>query len=236
MTEEMEKLQIPRHLGMILDGNGRWAEKRGLPRTAGHVEGTENVVRMTRACSKRGIRVLSLYAFSTENWKRSAEEVGALMKLIVRFVNSYLEELDRNQIRLETMGDLSRLPRLSRLAVEQAKKRTRNNSGMVLNIALNYGGRDEIVRGVNRWLSRHPAAAHICEEDLDRELDTAAYPPLDLIIRTGGEERLSNFMLWQAAYAEFYFTPVLWPDFSEAELDKAIAAFSQRNRRFGGVK
>lgn len=228
--------RIPRHLGIILDGNGRWAQQRGEKRMQGHISGSENVISITRACSDLGVEALSLYAFSTENWKRPIEEVSALMKLLVRFIQTYLDELNRNRVRLRTMGDLSKLPLPSRTAVDYAKKKTEHNTGMVLNIGLNYGGRDEICRAVERVFAEQIPADRCREEDLSRYMDTADLPPLDLIIRTGGEKRLSNFMIWQAAYAEFYFSDVLWPDFSKQHLEEAFLEFAKRDRRFGGVK
>lgn len=225
---------LPRHMGIILDGNGRWATQRGLKRTQGHIAGSENVISITRECSNLGIEVLSLYAFSTENWKRSVEEVSALMNLLVKFISKYLDELDKNNVRLMIMGDPSRLPFASRKACEMAVNRTKKNQGMILNIGLNYGGRDEIVRAIQRWMKENPKS-ECTEEEISRHLDTASFPDLDLIVRTGGEIRLSNFMIWQAAYAEFIFTDCLWPDYSIEELHKSLEIFSQRQRRFGGV-
>lgn len=228
-------VRVPRHLGIILDGNGRWAQNRGLKRMEGHVAGSERVIDITRAASDAGVEALSLYAFSTENWKRPIEEVGALMKLLIRFINEHLDELNANNVRLMTMGDLGRLPVLSRKAVEFAKSKTAKNTGMILNIGLNYGGRDEICRAVKRWQDAGGSGLPT-EDELEANLDTADLPPLDVIVRTGGEERLSNFMMWQAAYAEFVFLDTLWPDFTVEQLYEVFRIFSRRNRRYGGVK
>ena len=224
-----------RHLGIILDGNGRWAQARGLERTKGHEAGMENVVRISRECMKQGIEVLSLYAFSTENWKRSSNEVSSLMKLIVVFVKSHLAELIADDAKLTIMGDISRLPFASRSAVKYAMEKTKNNKSMVLNIALNYGGRDEIIRACKKLYNKGFDFNELDEDRLDSEIDTSGLAPLDFIIRTGGERRLSNFMTWQSAYAELYFTETLWPDFSREDLLQALDDFSKRQRRFGGV-
>lgn len=222
---------LPRHVGIILDGNGRWATKRNLNRTKGHVAGSENVVAITRYASDLGIEALSLYAFSTENWKRSAEEVFALMELLIRFIDEYLEELCANNVKLVLMGSPEKLPLATRSAIRMAISRTKKNTGMVLNIGLNYGGRDEIVRAVQAIAN----LSLVSEDSISDHLDTALLPPLDLIIRTGGEIRLSNFMIWQAAYAELIFTDTLWPDFSREDFHAALLEYEKRNRRFGGV-
>lgn len=224
-----------RHLGIILDGNGRWAEARGLNRTKGHEAGMENVVRISRECMRQGIEVLSLYAFSTENWKRPSDEVSSLMKLIVVFVKSHLAELIADDAKLEVMGDISRLPFASRSAVNYAMEKTKNNKSMVLNIALNYGGRDEIIRTCKKLYNSGFDMNKLDEKQFEMEMDTSGLAPLDFIIRTGGERRLSNFMTWQSAYAELYFTDRLWPDFTEEDLLQAINDFKGRKRRFGGL-
>lgn len=231
---EEHSLKVPRHLGIILDGNGRWAQKRGEARTKGHVAGAENVVAITRACSDLGVEALSLYAFSTENWKRPIEEVSALMKLLVKFITDYLDKMMAQNIRIMSMGDISKLPLMSRTTLNYAINKTKDNKGMVLNIGLSYGGRDEIVRAVNHLIE----AGHknVTEDLISASIDTAQLPELDLIIRTGGEERLSNFMIWEAAYAEFYFSDVLWPDFTPDELKKAFEAFACRDRRYGAIR
>lgn len=224
-----------RHLGLILDGNGRWAEKRGLERTKGHRAGMETVVKIVRACSDRGLEAISLYAFSTENWKRPEGEVSAIMGLLIEFVQSKLPEIMEKNCRIQIMGNLDRLPLPAKKAVDLAVKRSQKNTGMIINIGLNYGGRAEIVHAVHILYEKGIEADQITEEAIESVLYTAELPPLDFIIRTGGETRLSNFMIWQAAYAELYFTDTLWPDFTEACLDEAIQSFLHRNRRFGGI-
>ncbi len=227
--------KIPKHVGIILDGNGRWAQKRELNRSEGHIQGSENVVNITRACSNAGVAALSLYAFSTENWKRSVTEVSALMELIIKFIKEYIDELNDNNIKLTLMGEPSKIPFASRQAINYAQNKTKDNTGMVLNIGLNYGGRDSIIRSINQLLE-DPLVRTISEDDINRVIETHELPQLDLVIRTGGEERLSNFMIWEAAYAEFYFTDILWPDFSEKDLYDAFYNYQQRDRRYGGVK
>ncbi len=224
-----------RHLGIILDGNGRWAKKQGLERTQGHRAGMEAVVKIVRACSDRGIKALSLYAFSTENWKRPEGEVTAIMGLLIEFVHSKMPEIMEKNCRITMMGDPQKLPLPARKAVQLALKMSEKNTGMILNIGLNYGGRAEIVHAVKALCREGVRMDEITEEDIRSRLYTADLPPLDLLIRTGGECRLSNFMIWQAAYAEFYFTNTLWPDFTEECLDQAIQSFNQRDRRFGGI-
>lgn len=227
--------ETPKHVAIILDGNGRWATARGWERTAGHEAGAENMVSIARYAQEVGVEVLSLYVFSTENWKRSDQEVGALMRLLVRFFQVYIDEFMQRHVRLRIMGDIRRLPFSTRQSVQMALKRTEDNDGVILNIGLNYGGRDEIVRAVRRAMDEGISMEEFDTETIDRHLDTADLPPVDLLIRTGGEKRLSNFMLWQLAYTEFYFTDTLWPDFHPADLDEAIRWFNARNRRFGGV-
>lgn len=242
MTEQKQDnnaMKIPKHVGIILDGNGRWAKRRGQKRTDGHRVGSENVVTITKACQRLGVQALSLYAFSTENWKRPEDEVSTIMKLLVQFIDNYIQELDDNNVKLTTMGDLQRLPMADRMAVGYAKRKTAKNTGMILNIGLNYGGRDEIVRAV-RDIAKEVKTGEleidaIDEQTLRQHLDTSALPDPDLIIRTGGEKRISNFLIYQMAYSEFYFTPVLWPDFSEETLREAFQAYASRDRRYGGV-
>ncbi|MDY5841644.1 MAG: polyprenyl diphosphate synthase [Peptoniphilaceae bacterium] len=233
----MEKLEkVPRHLGIILDGNGRWALQRGLPRTEGHRRGSENVISITRECNRLGVEVLSLYAFSTENWKRSVEEVSALMQLLIQFVKDYLPELMEKNSRLHIMGDIERLPFATKQAVKYALIKSEKNTGMVLNIGLNYGGQDEILRAFRRAAKSGMKAEDLNPENFERFLDTSSFPPVDLMIRTGGEKRISNFMIWQNAYSEFVFSDSLWPDFSIEELHCAFQEYAHRNRRFGGVQ
>ena len=228
-----------RHVAIIMDGNGRWAKKRFLPRIAGHRAGVEAVRRVARAALDLQLECLTLYAFSSENWKRPAAEVADLMGLLRHFIQSDLDEFDANGIRLRIIGNYKALdPSLVDL-IEAAVARTAGNSGPVVAIALNYGAQDEMVRAVQSLASRVSAgemtAAQIGIDDIDANLDTATLPPLDLLIRTSGEQRLSNFMLWQAAYAELYFTDILWPDFDGRALAEALDAFRMRDRRFGGL-
>lgn len=225
----------PKHVAIILDGNGRWATARGQERTAGHEAGADNIVRIARYAQEKGISVLSLYVFSTENWKRSQQEVSALMRLLVRFFKVYIDEFMQRHVQLRVMGDIRRLPFATRQSVKMGIEKTAENDGVVLNIGLNYGGRDEIARAARRAMEDGISSEAMTSDVLERYLDTAGLPPVDLLIRTGGEKRLSNFMLWQLAYTEFYFTDTLWPDFKPADLDRAIEWFGQRNRRFGGI-
>ena len=223
---------LPRHVAIIMDGNGRWAKQRHLPRLAGHKAGVEAVRRVTRAARALGIEALTLYAFSSENWRRPAEEVGDLMGLLRLFIRSDLAELARENVRLRVIGDWRALaPDLVAL-IEDATARTAANTGPILAIALNYGAQAELAAAARRLAER---GAPIDEAAIEAELDTAALPPLDLVIRTSGEQRLSNFLLWQAAYAELLFVDTLWPDFDAAALADAVAAFGQRQRRYGGL-
>jgi undecaprenyl diphosphate synthase len=225
---------VPRHVAVIMDGNGRWAKKRFLPRVAGHVKGVELVREMVRACLERGVQYLTLFAFSSENWRRPQEEVSLLMELFVKALEQEVEKLDRNGVRLRVIGDLSRFePRLQEL-IRQAEAKTAGNTQLDLTIAANYGGRWDIMQAVSRMLAAQPDKRDGWQDaDLEPHLAMAYAPEPDLFIRTGGEERISNFLLWQLAYTELYFTPTLWPDFNTAEFDKAILSFQQRERRFG---
>ena len=225
---------MPSHVAVIMDGNGRWAKKRFLPRVAGHVKGVELVREMVRACLERGIQYLTLFAFSSENWRRPQEEVSLLMQLFVKALEQEVEKLDRNGVRLRVVGDLSRFePRLQAL-IREAEATTQNNTRLDLTIAANYGGRWDIMQAMNRLLAdRAPGKEVIEEGDLNPYLSMNYAPEPDLFIRTGGEQRISNFLLWQLAYTELYFTDTLWPDFDTAAFDKAIASFQQRERRFG---
>lgn len=233
--DELDLNKIPEHVGIILDGNGRWAKKRFMPRMAGHREGMKRVVDIVEASSNLGIKYLSLYAFSTENWKRPTEEVSALMNLLIVYVESQLKRLSDNNVIVKTIGDISKLPDKSRQAIEKACKTTKDNTGMVLNLGLNYGSRSEIIRAVEKIINSSYDVNKLTEENFKEFLDTKSQPDLDLLIRPGGEKRLSNFMLYQVAYAELYFCDTLWPDFKEEELYKAILDFQSRNRRFGGI-
>ncbi len=222
---------IPTHVGIIMDGNGRWAKKRGLPRTLGHKAGGEAFVKIVTECRKIGIKCLTVYAFSTENWKRSESEVTALMSLMKEYMVRYTDDLVKNGIRLRILGDLSRFESTTVDEINKRIELSKNNDGMTLCIALNYGGRAELTTAVNKLL--RSGKQEITEQDISDALYTASLPDPDLIIRTSGEQRTSNFLLWQSAYSEYYFTDVLWPDFDEKELRKAIEEYSKRNRRFG---
>lgn len=225
---------VPAHVAVIMDGNGRWAKKRLMPRVAGHVKGVELVREMVRACLERGVQFLTLFAFSSENWRRPQEEVSLLMQLFVKALEQEVEKLDRNGVRLRVIGDLTRFePRLQEL-IRQAEEKTAGNTRLDLTIAANYGGRWDIMQAVNQMLAGQPESNQGWQEsDLEPYLSMSFAPEPDLFIRTGGEERISNFLLWQLAYTELYFTPTLWPDFDTAEFEKAIASFQQRERRFG---
>ena len=227
-----------RHIAFILDGNGRWAKLRGLPRTEGHRQGAVRVREIVKACKERGIEYVTLYAFSTENWKRPQEEVNAIMNLL----RSYLDEAEKysqQNVRVKFLGDRTRLDNDISERMTRAEEESSNCTGMTLNIAINYGGREEITRAV-RSIAKRAAAGEIDPDSISQdavsaELYTAGQPDPDLMIRPSGEERLSNYLLWQCAYAEFVFMDVLWPDFTEADLDRAIEIYGRRNRRFGGV-
>lgn len=230
---------LPRHVGIIMDGNGRWAKKRNLPRSVGHREGAKTFRTITRYCSDIGIKYLTVYAFSTENWKRPEDEVGALMKLFKSYLNEALEDFKDDSIVVKFMGDKSHFSdELQRLMIENEES-SKDRDGMVLNIAMNYGSRDEIVRAVKN-ISNDVKNGKLNTESIDEALFssylyTAGQPDPDLIIRPSGEYRISNFMLWQSAYTEFVIMNKLWPDFEKSDLDEAINIYSQRNRRFGGV-
>ena len=226
---------VPAHVGIIMDGNGRWANRRGLPRLAGHHAGTENVRRITTACADAGVDVLTIYAFSTENWRRPADEVFGLMRLLAQRIDIEAAELHRNNVQIRHVGALEGVQPSLADRVRAAVELTRANTGLVLNVAFNYGGRQEIARAVQRIMALGVPAEEITEHLIDQHLDTAGLPDLDLVIRTGGEMRLSNFLLWQAAYAEYYSTPICWPDFGREELYQAFAEFGRRVRRFGGL-
>lgn len=230
---------VPAHIAIVMDGNGRWAARRGMPRTAGHAAGSEVFRQMATYCRDIGVKYLTVYAFSTENWKRSEEEVQAIMGLLKQYLFEAIEKMERDQIRLQFFGDLSRLsPELQALA-DRTREISTHYDGFQANVCLNYGSRDEIVRAARAYaqqcLKGTAKPEDLTEADFGNLLYSAGIPDPDLIIRPGGELRVSNFLLWQSAYAEYYFTDVLWPDFTPAELEKAIAAFNCRDRRFGGV-
>jgi len=229
-----ETRAIPRHIAIIMDGNGRWAKKRFLPRIAGHKRGVETVRGMVKACGERGVEHLTLFAFSSENWRRPAEEVKFLMQLFMHVLEVEVEKLHRNEVRLRVIGDLTRFDPKLQQAVRDSEQKTANNQKLTLNIAANYGGRWDILQAVNRLSQAQPdKAGNYSEADLAPYLSLADAPEPDLFIRTGGEERVSNFLLWQLAYTEFYFTSTLWPDFDAAALDVAIDSYQKRERRFG---
>lgn len=232
------------HVGIIMDGNGRWAKAHHVPRVMGHNAGMESMKKIVIASSNLGVKYLTVYAFSTENWKRSAEEVGGIFKLIVKYVNSELEELDENNVHINIMGDYSMLPKDSVEAIDKMVTRLADNDGLVFNIALNYGGRDEILRSVKELYHEIEAGKKniddLTEDDISAHLYSGCehlnVPDPDLIIRTSGEERTSNFLPWQAAYSELMFTDTLWPDFTPEEYAEMLEKFKHRNRRFGGRK
>ena len=228
-----EQKIVPRHVGIIMDGNGRWAKQRGKPRSYGHKKGADVIDEVVTACFERGTDAVSLYAFSTENWVRPKEEVDAIFGLLGILIDKKLAKLIKNEIKLIISGDISPLPESLRKKCSNAVQKSGKFKGKVLNVALNYGSRAEITRAVNVALGS--GRTEITEEDISAGLYTAGLPDIDLVIRTSGEMRLSNFFLWQCAYAEFYFTDVLWPDFHKEELDKAFEWYSHRKRRFGGV-
>ena len=232
----LELKQLPRHVAIIMDGNGRWAQERGLSRQAGHRAGTENIRRAIETFARYQVPVLTLFAFSTENWVRPKREVNALIRLIGHFIDRELQQLHENGVRLRHIGHLDPLSPQLRRRVQDAIELTKNNTRITVNVAFNYGGRQEILDALHRIVRDGVTAGRIDEERFASYLDTAGLPEVDLVIRTAGEQRLSNFLLWQTAYAEYYFTPVYWPDFGMEEIERALTAYSQRERRFGGVE
>ena len=237
---EEKNLAVPAHVAIIMDGNGRWAKKRGLPRTAGHKAGAEAFRTIANYAKSIGLRYLTVYAFSTENWKRDREEVDAIMDLLERYLREAIRDMDKNRVRFCFFGDLSRLSPALQAEAAEAVERSKQYEGVQVNFCLNYGGRDEILRAARAFAAKC-AAGEARPEELSEEafsglLYSAGVPDPDLIIRPSGELRTSNFLLWQSAYAEYYFTDTLWPDFGPEDLDQAIAAFNRRSRRFGGVK
>ncbi len=239
---QVDKSRLPRHIAIIMDGNGRWAKKRGLPRTAGHKAGAETFRKIATYCKNLGVEYLTVYAFSTENWKRSETEVGAIMTLLRRYLLEAIDSMERDSIRLKFFGDMTAIPAELRALARETDEITEHlgRDAFQANICLNYGGRDELLRAARRFAA--DCAAGLCKpEELDEAafsgyLDSAGVPDPELIIRPSGELRLSNFLLWQCAYSEFYYTDTLWPDFDEAEIDRAVTAYQKRDRRFGGVK
>ena len=235
----LEKNNIPKHIAIIMDGNGRWAKKRKLPRTMGHKAGVETIRKIVREAQNLGVEYLTLYAFSTENWKRPQEEVSSLMKLLIQYLRSELEELNRNRVSIRISGDITKLPKEAQKEIEDAIIKTENNNKLVLNIAFNYGGRDEIIRAV-KLIGKDILDSKLDLEAIDEKifesyLYTANMPDPDLIIRPSGEKRISNFLLWQCAYSEFWYSNIFWPDFTEKNLHEAIIEYQNRDRRFGGI-
>jgi undecaprenyl diphosphate synthase len=228
----MSDLRIPIHIAMIMDGNGRWAKERGLNRTAGHEEGAKTVRKMTSYCSDIGIKYLTLYAFSTENWERPKLEVEFLMKLLDRYLKKELDVYLKNNIKFKAIGDLTRFSKTLQSTISKTEQMTSNCTGLTQVLALNYGSKNEIIRAIKKL---NEQKLEVTEENLESCLDTAGIPPVDILIRTSGEVRLSNYLLWQNAYAEMFFIQTFWPDFNETELDDIISDFSKRERRFGGI-
>ena len=223
-----------KNVAIIMDGNGRWASMRGLPRTAGHLQGTKNIRNITIAANDMGLKSLTLYAFSTENWKRDAKEVEYIMRLPGKFFEEYIDELVENNVKICLIGERNRLPEYALTPIEMAEKRTENNTGLLLNLCLNYGGRRELVLAVQDIVKEGIPAEEITDEVISAHLLGHSADPLDLLIRTSGEYRISNFLLWQIAYSELYFTDILWPDFDADCFKKALEEFGTRDRRFGG--
>lgn len=240
LTKSLDSGRLPVHIAIIMDGNGRWATRRGLPRAMGHRAGVESLREIVKTCSSLGVEYLTVYAFSTENWKRPAEEVNILMDLLVEYLKKELAELHGNNVRIRSIGRIEELPDKTRVALQDAETKTGNNTGLTLNLALNYGGRNEIAAAVKQ-IGHDVASCKLKPEDINEEvisnyLYTAGIPDPDLLIRPSGELRISNFLLWQAAYAEFWYSPVLWPDFRKVHLLEAIVDYQARQRRFGGLK
>lgn len=232
--------KVPAHIAIIMDGNGRWAKSRFMPRTYGHKVGVETIRKVVKECSRLGVKYLTLYAFSTENWKRPKDEVSALMGLLVKYLRNELEELHKNNVKILTIGDISKLPEACIEELALAKEKTKDNTGLVMSLALNYGGRNDLVNAVKN-ISQDLVDGKISLDDIgdnliSSHLSTNESPDPDLVIRTSGEQRLSNFLLWELAYSEFYFTDIHWPDFDEKELQMAIFAYQSRDRRFGAIK
>ena len=235
-----EELKMPRHVAIILDGNGRWAKAKGMPRNYGHVQGAKTVEIICEEAYRMGIQYLTVYAFSTENWNRPKDEVDALMKLLRNYMKTCLQTAKKNRMCVRVLGEKSRLDQDIRDRIAELEEATKDNDGLHFQIAINYGGRDEILRAAKKLVRKveqgQLQAEDLTEADLSDCLDTAGIPDPDLLIRTCNEQRISNFLLWQLAYTEFYFTPVPWPDFSKEELVRAVEAYNHRDRRYGGLK
>ncbi len=235
----MENYEIPRHIAIIMDGNGRWAKKRMMPRTYGHAQGSKTVEKICEDAYRMGIEYLTVYAFSTENWQRPKEEVDTLMNLLRDYMKDCIKTSKKNNMRVRIIGDITKLDTDLQESIKKLEEASANNTGLKFQVALNYGGRDEILRAAKKFAVDYVANLSeldaVREADFENYLDTAGIPSPELLIRTSGEVRLSNYLLWQLAYAEFYFTDVLWPDFDKKELQKAIEYYNKRDRRFGGV-
>ncbi|CAM2937614.1 isoprenyl transferase [Hathewaya histolytica] len=240
LIEDLDINNIPKHIGIIMDGNGRWAKKRNMPRTFGHKAGVETIRDIVKECSALGVKYLTLYAFSTENWKRPKEEVNTLMNLLVSYLKNEFDELHKNNVIINSIGNISYLPEMCQHELRSAYEKTKNNSGLTLNLALNYGGRDEILNAI-KMLYKDIESNNLNIDDIDEEvfenyLYTKGMPEPEILIRTSGEQRISNFLLWQSSYSEILFTKVLWPDFTKKDLRNAIKEYQGRERRFGGIK
>ena len=233
-------MNIPQHVAFILDGNGRWAKSKGMPRTYGHIEGAKTVEKVCEAAWDMGIQYVTMYAFSTENWSRPQAEVDALMKLLHHYLSDCLKTSEKNNMQVRVIGDVTRLEKDLQERIKELEEFSAKNTGLHFQVALNYGSRDEITRGMRRMAEQiregKISPEEITEQTIESFLDTAGIPDPDLVIRTSGEQRLSNYLLWQCAYTEFYFTDVLWPDFDKKELERAVQFYQTRDRRYGGVK
>jgi undecaprenyl diphosphate synthase len=225
------------HIAIIMDGNGRWAQKRMMPRTVGHATGASRVKDLVKACSERGVKYLTIFAFSTENWGRPDEEVSTLMGLFIKYLDKEIADMSKQGVRLKVLGDTTRFPAELQERIQRVEASTANNEVITLNVAANYGGRWDIIQAIQRWQQEHPSQSinELNPDEVNNYLTTAGMPEPDLLIRTGGESRISNFLLWQCAYTEFYFTDVLWPDFTVQHLHEAMEWFGSRQRRFGKV-
>lgn len=232
---KIDNQNIPRHIGVIMDGNGRWAKKRGMPRNVGHRSGAQTLKKITIFCDEIGVKALTVYAFSTENWKRPQSEIDHLMSLLKEYLSNAEQELGGRNVVIKIIGDLAPFSEEMRALIMKTERLTENNSGLTLNIALNYGGRGEIVNAVKEIIKSGTAFDKVDEDLIEKHLYTKDNPPVDLIIRPSGEMRLSNFMLWQSAYAELWFSNVLWPDFTKSHMTQAIIDYQKRNRRYGGI-
>ena len=239
-TINNEGIRIPEHVAIILDGNGRWAKKRLLPRNAGHVQGAANIEKVCNIARDMGIKYVTVYAFSTENWKRPQSEVDALMKLLKQYLKDCKKKSEKNNMKIRVIGDITRLDEEFQKTILDLEEFSANNTGLNFTVALNYGSRDEIVRAVKKMINEYDNnnlnIDDITEEKISSFLDTKGIPDPDLVIRTSGEQRLSNYLMWQVAYAEFFFTDTLWPDFGKKDLEEAIEFYNKKERRFGNVK